>query len=262
MFKQRDDPIDAIKKIMSFLSIVIPSCFSSTNNQLRNFSNPRQQAIIDDGRVTFQPIKGRQTSFAAGEGHMARQCPKPKRKMDATWFSDKVFLVEAQGNGKVLNEEDWNSWQILELLKVQLHRWSSHTMQRIKQMIWMHKILNVTTSLQPRQFLHIRCSLRGTTLCKKSYWHAKSKPMLYDGSVIAKETNVISIVDPEETLMLEEESRSKMLLKQSDPMVLKQKVNTELINYAELNRLSKDFGKCFIPQQELFDEQALHHNID
>ncbi|GKG08812.1 hypothetical protein Tco_0334644, partial [Tanacetum coccineum] len=31
--------------------------------------------------------------------------------------------------------------------------------------------------------------------------------MLYDGNVIAKETNVILIVDSEETLMLEEESR-------------------------------------------------------
>ncbi|GKA14942.1 hypothetical protein Tco_0694588 [Tanacetum coccineum] len=38
------------------------------------------------------------------------------------------------------------------------------------------------------------------------------RPMLYDGSVIAKETNVISIADSEETLMLEEESRSKMLM--------------------------------------------------
>nr|GEU31829.1 reverse transcriptase domain-containing protein [Tanacetum cinerariifolium] len=41
-----------------------------------------------------------------GEGHMARQCPKPKRKRDAIWFRDKVLLVEAQGNGKVLNEEE------------------------------------------------------------------------------------------------------------------------------------------------------------
>ncbi|GKA77042.1 hypothetical protein Tco_0783503, partial [Tanacetum coccineum] len=40
------------------------------------------------------------------------------------------------------------------------------------------------------------------------------RPMLYDGNVIAKETNVISIDDSKETLMLEEESRSKMLLKQ------------------------------------------------
>ncbi|GJU98163.1 retrovirus-related pol polyprotein from transposon TNT 1-94 [Tanacetum coccineum] len=61
------------------------------------------------------------------------------------------------------------------------------------------------------------------------------RPMLYDGSVIAKETNVISIADSEETLMLEEESRSKMLLKQSDPMVLEKKVNIKPINYVELN---------------------------
>ncbi|GJT64571.1 hypothetical protein Tco_1016051, partial [Tanacetum coccineum] len=63
------------------------------------------------------------------------------------------------------------------------------------------------------------------------------RPMLYDGNVIAKETNVISIADSEETLMLEEESRSKMLLKQN-------------------------FGKCFVPQRKLTDEQALHPITD
>nr|GEU55973.1 hypothetical protein [Tanacetum cinerariifolium] len=41
-----------------------------------------------------------------GEGHMARQCPKPKRKKDVTWFREKFLLVEAQGNGKVLTEEE------------------------------------------------------------------------------------------------------------------------------------------------------------
>ncbi|GJU36604.1 retrovirus-related pol polyprotein from transposon TNT 1-94 [Tanacetum coccineum] len=67
------------------------------------------------------------------------------------------------------------------------------------------------------------------------------RPMLYDGNVIAKETNVISIADFEETLMLEEESRSKMLLKQNDSMVLEKKVKTKPIDYVELNRLSEDF---------------------
>ncbi|GJX81200.1 reverse transcriptase domain-containing protein [Tanacetum coccineum] len=121
--------------MMSFLSSIVSSRFPTTNNQLRNSSNPRQQATIHNGRVTVQPVQGRQNSFAAGtsgtranisgtghnyssqqrvvkcfncqgEGHMARQCPKPKRKRDATWFRDKVLLVEAQGNGKVLNEEE------------------------------------------------------------------------------------------------------------------------------------------------------------
>ncbi|GJZ78386.1 retrovirus-related pol polyprotein from transposon TNT 1-94 [Tanacetum coccineum] len=86
--------------------------------------------------------------------------------------------------------------------------------------------------------------------------------MLYDGSVIAKETNVISTGDSEETMMLVEESRSKMLLKQSDPMVLEKKVNTKPINYVELNRLSEDFGKRFVPHRELSDEQALHPNTN
>ncbi|GJS60346.1 retrovirus-related pol polyprotein from transposon TNT 1-94 [Tanacetum coccineum] len=96
VFKLGDDPIDAINKMMSFLSTVVTSRFPSTNNQLRNSSNPRQQATIHDGRC-FN---------CQGEGHMARQCPKPKRKRDATWFRDKVLLVEAQENGKVLNEEE------------------------------------------------------------------------------------------------------------------------------------------------------------
>ncbi|GJV22842.1 hypothetical protein Tco_1375537 [Tanacetum coccineum] len=54
VFKQGDDPIDAINKMMSFLSTVVTSRFPSTNNQLRNFSNPRQQETIHDGRVIWQ----------------------------------------------------------------------------------------------------------------------------------------------------------------------------------------------------------------
>ncbi|GJT23034.1 retrovirus-related pol polyprotein from transposon TNT 1-94 [Tanacetum coccineum] len=48
------------------------------------------------------------------------------------------------------------------------------------------------------------------------------EPKLYDGNVI-KNTSVIVILDFEETLMLAEESHSKMLLKQQDPMMLEKK---------------------------------------
>ncbi|GJV92423.1 hypothetical protein Tco_1540236 [Tanacetum coccineum] len=98
VFKQGDDPIDTINKMMSFLFTVVSSCFPTTNNQLRNSSIPRQQVTIHDGRVIAQP---RETKFICW-----RQCPKPKRKMDATWFRDKVLLVETQVSGKVLNEEE------------------------------------------------------------------------------------------------------------------------------------------------------------
>ncbi|GJW45532.1 hypothetical protein Tco_0077178 [Tanacetum coccineum] len=57
------------------------------------------------------------------------------------------------------------------------------------------------------------------------------EPKLYDGNVI-KNTSAIVIPDSEETLMLAEESRSKMLLKQKDPMMLEKKVNTTPVDYA------------------------------
>ncbi|GJS81927.1 hypothetical protein Tco_0748468 [Tanacetum coccineum] len=63
------------------------------------------------------------------------------------------------------------------------------------------------------------------------------KPKLYVGDII-KKTNAIVIPDSEETLMLAEESRSKMLLKQKDPIMLEKKVNTTPVDYAVLNQLS------------------------
>ncbi|GJZ38137.1 hypothetical protein Tco_0584328 [Tanacetum coccineum] len=51
-----DDPIDAINHMMSFLTAVVTSCYPTTNNQLRNSSNPRQQATINGRGVTLQPI--------------------------------------------------------------------------------------------------------------------------------------------------------------------------------------------------------------
>nr|GEV03998.1 hypothetical protein [Tanacetum cinerariifolium] len=60
-----DDPIDAINHIMSFLTAVVTSRYPPTNSQLRNSSNPRQEATINNGRVTIQPIQGRHTSLAA-----------------------------------------------------------------------------------------------------------------------------------------------------------------------------------------------------
>ncbi|GJW88112.1 integrase, catalytic region, zinc finger, CCHC-type containing protein, partial [Tanacetum coccineum] len=97
------------------------------------YPNPRQQATIYDGKVTVQPVQGRQTTYAAGttrkytpgasgsntgkqqtvicynckgEGHIAKQCTKPKRKRDETWFNDKVLLVQAQASGQALTEEE------------------------------------------------------------------------------------------------------------------------------------------------------------
>ncbi|GJS21413.1 hypothetical protein Tco_0450045 [Tanacetum coccineum] len=133
VFQKGDDPIDAINHMQSFLTAVITSRYPTTNNQLRKSSNPRKQATINNVRVTLQQIQGRQTSLAAGtsrtytpgasesnfgkqrtvicynykgEGHMSKQCTKPKRKRDDSWFKDKVLLVQAQASGQILHEEE------------------------------------------------------------------------------------------------------------------------------------------------------------
>ncbi|GKC65909.1 hypothetical protein Tco_1098507 [Tanacetum coccineum] len=414
VFKQGDDPIDAINKMMSFLSTTVTSRFPSTNNQLRSSSNPRQQATIHNGRVTVQPLQGRPHSYAAGEGHMERQCPKPKKKKDATWFRDKVLLVEAQGNGKVLNEEelefladlgigegpvtqsvitqnaafqaddldmynfdcdkisttkvvimanlssygsdvlsevpysintnndmlnqsvqempyseqphfDTNSFVQQDAMILSMFEQLSHQVTNCNKVNQDNLIGNESLTAELERYkerekesltktfkvfkneskekeaknidnkiaLEKKVKELDNIVCKMGQSvqtvHMLTKPqvfydnnlklalgfqnpfylkkahqirlMFYDGNVIAKEINVISIADSEETLMLEEKSRSKMLLKQSDPLVLEKKVNIKLVNYVVLNQLSQDFGKHFVLQQELSAEQAFHFQM-
>ncbi|GKD70922.1 hypothetical protein Tco_1325012 [Tanacetum coccineum] len=37
---------------------------------------------------------------------MSKQCTKPKRKQDDSWFKEKVLLVQAQAHGQIINEEE------------------------------------------------------------------------------------------------------------------------------------------------------------
>ncbi|GKC40855.1 retrovirus-related pol polyprotein from transposon TNT 1-94 [Tanacetum coccineum] len=104
VFKQGDDPVDAINKMMSFLVTVQPvqgrqSSFVAGTSGTRAF-------ISGIGRNNSGQERVVKCFNCQGEGHMARQCPKPKRKRDATWFRGKFILVEAQGSGKHLNEEE------------------------------------------------------------------------------------------------------------------------------------------------------------
>nr|GFC89038.1 hypothetical protein [Tanacetum cinerariifolium] len=89
VFQKGDDPIDAINHMTSLLTAVVTSRpFTSGSG-----GAPGKQSVI----VCYN---------CKGEGHMSKQCTKPKRKRDAEWFKDKVLLVQAQANGQVLQEEE------------------------------------------------------------------------------------------------------------------------------------------------------------
>ncbi|GJV02473.1 hypothetical protein Tco_1336042 [Tanacetum coccineum] len=82
------------------------------------------------------------------------------------------------------------------------------------------------------------------------------KPTFYDGIVMSDKHVAMPVIDDEETLILEEKSRSKMSEKAKDPEIINKNISHKPIDYEKLNRLSEDFGKRFTPQQEMDVEQA------
>ncbi|GJY14928.1 retrovirus-related pol polyprotein from transposon TNT 1-94 [Tanacetum coccineum] len=271
VFRKGDDPIDAINHMLSFLTTVVTSRYPTNNNQLRNSANPRQKATINNGRVTLQPIQGRQTSLAVGtsrtytpgasginsgkqrtiicynykgDGHMSKQCTKPKRKQDDSWFKDKVFLVQAQASGeghmskqctKPRRKRD-DSWFKEKVLLVQA--------QASGQILLEEELTFLADpgipEAQATQTVALMVNLSHYSSDALAEKAQQLEPKLYVGNAIEK-TNAIVIPDFEETLLLAEESRSKMLLKQKDPIMLEKKVNTTPVPYADLNQNLKRF---------------------
>nr|GEW27668.1 ribonuclease H-like domain-containing protein [Tanacetum cinerariifolium] len=93
---------------------------------------------------------------------------------------------------------------------------------------------------------------------KKAQW---IKPTLYDGIIISNKHVAMPVIDDEETLILEEVSRSKMSEKEKDLEAIKQKISHKPINYVKLNKLYEDFGKHFVPQQELSTDEVFWYHM-
>ncbi|GJW78824.1 retrovirus-related pol polyprotein from transposon TNT 1-94 [Tanacetum coccineum] len=338
-FLPGDDLIACMNKAMAFLSDVFSPRYPSTNNQLRSSSNLRNQATVQDGRVTVQQVQGRHaqnvvssrsqgnascswgnTSGQAkvvkcyncqGEGHMARQCTQPKRRRNTTWFKEKVLLVQAHAKGKELDDEqlaflvdpgvadgqvaqtithnaafqtddldayDSDCDDIFSAKAVLIANLSSCDSDFLSETLSKHvkekKSLLTTLNAFKMEFkqresksINKEIVLENknkeleniVSLRYQNPFYLKRaqrvKPTLYDGNVLSKIHDVIALVDDEETLILAEESRLKMVDKHNDPIMKKEKINITLNNYSKLNKLSEDFGKRFVPQQELSAEQ-------
>nr|GEV79035.1 hypothetical protein [Tanacetum cinerariifolium] len=276
-----------------------------------------------------------------GEGHMLKQCTKPKRERDEAWFKDKVLLVQAQANGQVLHEEDLEFLADPGIAETQSTQYvitnnaayqandldaydfdcdeiNSPKIALMANFLTMDSIILLSSPAQQDDLILsvveqlktqvVNCTKinqdnknvnvilttklerykdqvrilkeqsnvdKASASCSQSIEidnlkhilseHLKEKESLEQKVTLLKndfqkeESRNIDrelALEKQETLMLKDESRSKMLQKQKDPMMSEKKVNTKPVDYAALNQLSKDFETRFVPQTELSTEQA------
>ncbi|GJS75014.1 retrovirus-related pol polyprotein from transposon TNT 1-94 [Tanacetum coccineum] len=405
VFSRGDDPIACLNKAMAFLTAVASSRFPTTNNQLRNSSNLKNHATIQDGRVTVQQVQGRQ-----GQNYYA-------------WYKDKAMLAEAQEAGQILDEEqlafladpgiladqaqtiiphnvafqtedldtydsdcddlstaqavlmanisnygsdviseDFEQSLVMDFtdneissdsniipysqylqetqqetvqdtnlqaqqdsmilsvieqisrekmidsqmddmireklaLKEQIDSLEQNLSKQIKENEslfktftvlkneskekenkYMENEIDLEKKIKERNNIVYKVGQSAQTvhmLTKPQAFYDNThkqalgyqnpfylrkaqriKPTLYDGVVISKTHVAMLVIDDEETLILEEESRSKMFEKAKDPEVIAKKISHKPIDYEKLNSLIEDFETRFSPQQELSAEQT------
>ncbi|GJZ65196.1 hypothetical protein Tco_0621892 [Tanacetum coccineum] len=105
VFSPGDDPIACLNKAMAFLTAVASSRFLTTNNQLRTSSNPRNQATIQDGRVTVQQVQGRQGQNYSGITYKGNATSSKGNTTSGQARVEKAMLAEAQETRQILDEE-------------------------------------------------------------------------------------------------------------------------------------------------------------
>ncbi|GJT15460.1 hypothetical protein Tco_0874166 [Tanacetum coccineum] len=242
MFQQGEDPIECINKAMAFLSAVA-SRFSPSNNQLRTSSNPSNQATIQDDDLDAYDSDCDDLSSAKAV-LMANLSSCDHEVLSE--YSEQTHVDDFQDNeihsgsniipySQYLQEsqdaviQDTNPSAPNDLLVLSL----------VEQM--------TDDSLKKRVLRSID---------KEIGLEKQNKELEKYYFVIAKEHAVIFVIDDEEILILEEESRSKMLNKQIDPISIVKKINIYPIDYSKLNKIKEDFRKRFVTQKKLYAEQA------
>ncbi|GKC70264.1 zinc finger, CCHC-type containing protein, partial [Tanacetum coccineum] len=114
--------IESLSNSLALLTQSYKSHLPQTNNQLRASSNARNQAMVQDGKVVVQDVRGRYNANTQGRpfqrnntrgngvagnvGGSKAECPKAKADFKfQKYFKDKMLLMQAQESGAVLDEE-------------------------------------------------------------------------------------------------------------------------------------------------------------
>nr|GEW49166.1 integrase, catalytic region, zinc finger, CCHC-type, peptidase aspartic, catalytic [Tanacetum cinerariifolium] len=204
VFQKGNDPIDAINHMMSFLTAVVTSRIAEAQatHTVITHNTAYQADDLDAYDSDCDEINTTKVAPMANLSHYGSDDVAESVKIDNL----KLTLSEHLKVKESL-------MQMVTLLKNDFQKEESRNID--KEIALEERIKHLDDIVFKRGF-------QNPFYLKKAQ-HLELK--LYDGNVIEK-TNAIVICDSEETLMLTEESRSKMLLKQKDPMMSEKKVNT------------------------------------
>nr|GEW42013.1 hypothetical protein [Tanacetum cinerariifolium] len=258
LFSPRDDLIACINKAMAFLTAVASSratlrvqgeILQVDRQELLN-AKTAKKAMLAGAQKAGQILDEEQLAFLADPGIPAGQAQTIIPHNAAfqtqdlnTYDSDCDDLSNAQAV-LMANISNYGSDVISELERYK---------ERVKTF---EQRLNIDLSSHEKMIDSEMDDMIKEKLALKEKNAPRIKPTLYDGIVISEKHVAMHVIDDEETLILEEESRSKMSEKAKDPEVLAKKISHKPIDYEKLNRLTNDFGKRFTPQQEFSTEQA------
>ncbi|GKC90655.1 integrase, catalytic region, zinc finger, CCHC-type containing protein [Tanacetum coccineum] len=227
VFSSGDDPIACLNKAMAFLTSIASSRFPSTNNKLRTSSNLRNQATIQDGIVIVQQVQGRQGQSYSGTGY--KSIPTSSGGNNAS----------GQARTEDLDTYDSDCDDISNAKAVLMDNISNYGSDVISEVPHSKTYLNDMENQGVHAMQDFEQPPAVDFIGYQNPFHLKKaqriKPTLYDGIVISNKHVAMPVIDDEETLILEEKSRSKIL--------------------------SEDFGKRFTPQQEMDAEQAFWFRI-
>ncbi|GKB63374.1 hypothetical protein Tco_0919560 [Tanacetum coccineum] len=182
---------------------------------------------------------------------MARQCTQPKRRKDAAWFKEKVLLVQAQVEGKELDQEQL---AFLADLEVANDAYDSDCDDiSSAKMVLMANLSSCDSNVLFEDKVNIESKIVNESLTVELERYKERVKILkqrFNVDLSSREKSIDSQMDD----MIRMKNK-KFAAFETEIDRHKQTLSKHVKENESLLTTLNDFGKCFVPQKELSAEQ-------